>query len=398
MKIAKLPSFVDQPVLLSKLNNHMPALLAGVGGAYWALDSWHSAEHKPKDQKKTVWLKNGIIIASTIAVTLAGTRFVKWRGTGGKFRLPISLKEGSPLIEIAPLNESIAKQKEAITKFLTSNADGAKDADVIKILKKAHDGEKAFSTDDIHILYEKLGAKDYKKNLAEDNPVRELFEELLPTPKNLTSKEIFSKIGALSLLGFIPVVGGVAGGVVADKVTGTGSKEKTSNKIKEGIYQYLANIFLCNVGAGAFLYASEKMSEKGMIKPPGPGKRLAIILSGIAITGVIGGSFIANLISKYLINPILDGKQAKDGKKGIYNERTPEALDIALHVDDIATAGVLAGFKWIEPALPFMYFISGYRAGIGYRNGHGHKRQRAAQQEQIAQIKGAKTAKAMATA
>ena len=34
-----------------------------------------------------------------------------------------------------------------------------------------------------------------------------------------------------------------------------------------------------------------------------------------------------------------------------------------------ATAGILSGFKWIEPALPFMYFISGYRAGIGYRNG-----------------------------
>ena len=45
-------------------------------------------------------------------------------------------------------------------------------------------------------------------------------------------------------------------------------------------------------------------------------------------------------------------------------------MDIALHADDIATAGILSGFKWIEPALPFMYFISGYRAGIGYRNGN----------------------------
>ena len=59
----------------------------------------------------------------------------------------------------------------------------------------------------------------------------------------------------------------------------------------------------------------------------------------------------------------------KKHHKGLYNERKPELLDMALHTDDIATAGVLSGFKWIEPMLPLMYTISGYRAGIGYRNG-----------------------------
>ena len=49
-------------------------------------------------------------------------------------------------------------------------------------------------------------------------------------------------------------------------------------------------------------------------------------------------------------------------------ERTPEVLDIGLHTDDIATVSLLSGLKWIEPALPLMYTISGYRAGIGYRN------------------------------
>ena len=52
----------------------------------------------------------------------------------------------------------------------------------------------------------------------------------------------------------------------------------------------------------------------------------------------------------------------------MYSERKPEALDIALHSDDLATAGVLSGLKWIEPALPIMYFVSGFRAGTGYRN------------------------------
>ncbi len=59
-----------------------------------------------------------------------------------------------------------------------------------------------------------------------------------------------------------------------------------------------------------------------------------------------------------------------NSKKGFYYERKPEALDISLHIDDIATIAVLSGLKWIEPALPILYSISGYRAGIGYRNGN----------------------------
>ena len=52
------------------------------------------------------------------------------------------------------------------------------------------------------------------------------------------------------------------------------------------------------------------------------------------------------------------------------SERTTEILDICLHSDDIATIAVMSGLKWMEPALPILYGISGYRAGIGYRNGH----------------------------
>jgi len=141
----------------------------------------------------------------------------------------------------------------------------------------------------------------------------------------------------------------------------------------------------------------------------------------------MGGSFVANLIGKKILDPIFDKKKnvdirpkqlsnpyfadslnvftskhkvferftterkrlafcnritpkqagncrnnnggfARKHHKDLYDERKPELLDMALHTDDIATAGVLSGFKWIEPMLPLMYTISGYRAGIGYRN------------------------------
>ena len=108
------------------------------------------------------------------------------------------------------------------------------------------------------------------------------------------------------------------------------------------------------------------MANAKIIKPLTPVKKLGVILAGITATGIIGGSAIANYLSKKFVNPLF--AQKKDRKEGLYSERKPEPLDVALHADDIATAGVLSGFKWIEPALPVMYFISGYRAGIGYRN------------------------------
>lgn len=160
-------------------------------------------------------------------------------------------------------------------------------------------------------------------------------------------------------------MGGVTGGIIADKATHTNNRKGTADKVKEGLYQYLANIFLCNVGAGTALFLSERLENAKKIKPLTPMKKLAVILTGITATGIIGGSYIANYVSKKCINPLFGEKKSD---KGIYSERKPEALDIALHADDIATAGILSGFKWIEPALPFMYFISGYRAGIGYRN------------------------------
>ena len=90
----------------------------------------------------------------------------------------------------------------------------------------------------------------------------------------------------------------------------------------------------------------------------------------------------ANYISKKIIDPIFcknDGEKNCNKEKKLYAERKPEALDIGLHIDDTATVAVLSGLSWIEPALPILYSISGYRAGIGYRNGeesHGHNHHR----------------------
>lgn len=67
-------------------------------------------------------------------------------------------------------------------------------------------------------------------------------------------------------------MGGVTGGIIADKATHTNNRKGTADKVKEGLYQYLANIFLCNVGAGTALFLSERLENAKKIKPLTPMK------------------------------------------------------------------------------------------------------------------------------
>ncbi|MEI7474909.1 MAG: hypothetical protein WCK67_09045 [bacterium] len=207
----------------------------------------------------------------------------------------------------------------------------------------------------------------------------DLVEKLIPSPEPHSVKQIFGEIFNLSMLGAIPVIGGISGGIIADKINSENIKEKIPDKIKEGFYQFFANIFLCNVGAGLALGGLEAISKIpdllknkfhinndsiNVLKMANTRLARAVgMIGGIALVGVIGGSNIANFIGKQIINPLLGIK--KENKN---DERKPELMDIALHSDNVATVGVLSGFKWIEPLLAVLYTISGYKAGIGYRN------------------------------
>ena len=341
MKIRTIAKYIDQPVILSKLHSNMPAVLAGTGAVTWGYETFHKNKHKHNQSQKA--FKNAITISSALGASYIGARGLKIRGK--------HIFKG--LLEYIPLEKTLKKQATAINTFLAN--ENINDKILTNTLSKAKN--RAFTLKDIEIINNRIPkTKTGKKFLA----------TILPEPDNLNSQEIFKEIKRLSLIGLIPVLGGVAGGISADIITGTQSKKSVANKIKEGIYQYLANIFLCNVGAGAALYTSEKLVSHKIIKPLTPLKKLGVIMAGITTTGILGGSIIANYISKKCIDPLF-GKRHHNSEN-IYSERKPEPLDIALHTDDIATAGVLSGFKWIEPALPIMYFISGYRAGIGYRN------------------------------
>lgn len=337
--LSVLGKYLDQPRLVGKFSNAVPALLIG-GGCGLVLD--HARKTTPDKRKKT-FIKDVAVLTGTIGSALLATRGLKPIKIDGK-----SIFKGfEGLSERINLREVKNEQTELVDEFLKENKVSEATKDILVKSK-----EKILKYSEVKAVFENLGKNQKGK---------EFLDKLIPNPENIDSKEIFSEIGRLSVMGLVPVLGGITGGVVGDKITEEKWKDKVPNKVKEGIYQYLANIFLCNVGAGVALALLEKANIKSK------SARAVGMISGILLTGVVLGSAMANFVGKKLVDPLMC-KNEHHHKK-LYEERKPEAIDIGLHVDDVATVAVLSGLKWIEPALPIMYSISGYRAGIGYRNG-----------------------------
>ena len=326
MNILKITGkYLDQPLLVAKFQKFVPLGLITGGTAYSAYEI--KKEKKEKKDKKTQSIKIGTTMLVTIASALLAPKLT------------------NKMFKINPKNIKSIKQENSnlVDEFVKTTK---LDKKTKKILEKSR--ETALSFKEIKSL-----CNDFK-----DGKKKEFLNKLIPEPENITSKDIFSEIGRLSILGLIPVIGGIFGGIMGDKLSHSNWKSNLPNKIKEGSYQYLANIFLCNVGAGVALGLMEKTQVTSK-----SGRALGMV-GGIVSTGIVGGSVLANMIGNKLINPMFGEKS----QNGVYSERKPEALDIGLHTDDIATVAVMSGLKWIEPALPIMYSISGYRAGIGYRN------------------------------
>lgn len=322
--------FLDQPLLISKLDKTMPKIM-GIGAGMLLLKDAHDTfvkqnDPQKKEEKKKNFTKKAIVMTASVASALMAPKVAS----------KITKRAGLPHVD-----EVVQKNKELIDNFIQKNE---LDEKTINILNKAK--QKVLSYTDVKTLIEKF--KNNKNG-------KEFINKLIPDPENIKAKDIMSEIGFLSVYGAVPVVGGILGGIGADVATKENYKEKMPDKINEGLYQYLANIFMCNIGAAGALGILEKMGITSK------SARAAGMTAGIVATGVLGGSKIANVISEKVISPIVQPDKKPQ-------ERKPEAMDLCLHTDDIATVSLLSGLKWIEPSLPILYSVSGYKSGIGYRN------------------------------
>lgn len=332
--------YLDQPRLVAKFSKTVPAILIGGGAAY----AFVQVNKAPEEEKRKELIKSASALTGTILSALAATRGIPKLKIGEK----VIFKGFKGLSEHIH-EHSHLHNMDFVDDFIQTHP---------SISEKTHQSLIKSKKNILNICE----IKQVFEELKNKSGGQKFLDELVPNPEEIDSKHIFGEIKRLSLMGLIPVLGGITGGIIGDKLTEKEWKEKIPDKIKEGTYQYLANIFLCNVGAGAALWALERAKIQSKT-----GRAIGMI-AGIILAGVVFGSAIANLIGKTFIDPLI-GQHHKEEKDCIYSERKPEALDVSLHIDDVATVAVMSGLKWIEPALPILYSISGYRAGIGYRNG-----------------------------
>lgn len=379
---AVLGKFLDQPNLLSTFQKAVPAVLT-LGGAGFL---WHEVNKAPKEDKRKTFIKTTAVLTGTIISAVAApkltSKIMKKLSSAGKSHVHHNHEHvhthkhthtnvhqhshGHGHGHTCSHNHNhdglnLYEYKENIEHFIKENQLSKEVKNYLELAKN-----KILSPKKIKAVYEEAQKTEEGKAF---------LDRFIPNPHDIGYEHIFKEdIPRLSILGLFPVLGGIAGGIAGDRITEKDWKDKIPDKIKEGSYQYLANIFLCNVGAGAALWGMKKVGINSRWA------RAVGMISGIILAGIVFGSTIANVIGKIFIDPLFKqnhkghshGHKHLHGKE-LYSERKPEALDFGLHVDDVATVAVMSGLKWIEPALPILYSISGYRAGIGYRNGKTEK-------------------------
>jgi hypothetical protein len=228
------------------------------------------------------------------------------------------------------------------------------------------------------IRKEKKTPKDFQELLAKLGP--EQFKKLaLPDDAGETFWEAFKDdLGELKTFGAIggfPVLGGLAGGLLADKITG--AKGGAADKVKESVFQFISNIFF-PVATGAFGISLLNVSaiKTHIVKD---GLRKQLIRSGVVgasiAAGIATGMVVANKFGEKVLDPLF-GTPPKD-KTLTGTERKADLFDVSMHADDLPTVLVIAGVKIIGPFLPFLFGMSGWRAGTGFRSNKKHAKQAA---------------------
>lgn len=185
-------------------------------------------------------------------------------------------------------------------------------------------------------------------------------------------------------VGGVIVLAGMAGGLLHSLLFEPEARQKRQNIVQEGIFQFIANIALCAVGATGGMKLANMMGLKGKQLPlPKAMGRLGLILGGLSV-GIFGGAALANTLGRHYINPLLNWWEKRQTGLTLADalrqpkerdNRQVESLDYLLHVDDLPMGLAIAGVQFFEPVIPVFFAFSAWRAGKGYRNVHHHSRE-----------------------
>ncbi len=363
--------YLDQPNVVRSYSKVAGATGVVGLGALMGYDAWKA---QPQERKK-VLVRDGIVLGSTALGTLAAASVLM---------KPPSLK----LIqhEMKELGEKLLQYKDqypAIQSFLKAKPFKERQQlnfgelkDLIKGMRATEKLDKASIEKDLNELLP-LGENEVLEGKGWEL-VKAIRQKLTKVEQKgdiqERSGELWKMLNFFSV-GLASVISGGLGGVLANKVNHVQDPDATVNMCKEGIFQFVANIALCAVGASVGLVAVELPKVQQALQKFGPtGARVGkfgIIGTGLSL-GILGGGKIANQLGTKVVNPFFDKMQGKAPQPQASPEkRRIEFADAILHVDDLPTALALAGMEIMEPFIPLFFAFSGYRTGIGYRNHEG---------------------------
>lgn len=361
--------YLDQPNVVRSANKIAGFTgLAGVG----TLMGYDALKAQPQDRKQTL-IRDGIVLSSTALGTVAAAS-VLMRPPGKKL-IEYEMKE---------LGEKLAQYKDtypAIKNWLANSSFHSKQQLGVRDFKTLIEGIQGHQKVSQEVRNQHLNTIF---PMGDSEPLQYERWHQLPSAiwkklaKIETKGELQERTGEgwkmLSFFstGLASVVSGLLGGMAANQVNHVTDRDATVNMCKEGIFQFIANIALCAVGASAGLVAVElPVVHKGLQKLGPVGARLGkfgMIGTGLSL-GILGGGKIANALGQKVVNPLFDKMQGKAPELNPKPEkRRVEFADAILHLDDLPTALALAGMEIMEPFIPIFFAFSGYRTGIGYRN------------------------------
>lgn len=377
-------NYIDQASIVQKsgrpVNWMMITAASGVTG-------YHAWKAQPEERKKVI-TRDALVLSAAVGGTMfAAGGLAAFRQLFNSGFVPTVAKDAPVLKKFIlqgakPLHDEGEKLAEHAKEYLKKIKGGDEDkihSELQKFLEEKIDKLKddyTFSRDELGEIYDNV--KKY-----EPEKVSKIFTKLFSDDDGLGAevKEAMEFFG----IGLAGVLSGIGGGLLANKINELKDPEKTPDMVKEGIFQFVANIGMCAVGAGSALALmspdewAPKISEK-LRKPAekvteffheSAGSkvyRFGGVLAGLSV-GILGGAHIANYVGRHYVNPVLDKIQGKESKPPEEQEkRHIEGMDMVLHVDDIPTAAAIAGTAILGPWIMPFFPVSGYRAGIGYRN------------------------------
>jgi hypothetical protein len=358
--------FIEQPALIRKIAVGTGAIgLLGTG----ALVANDLKTAQPGEARRKMMVRDAIILGATGLGTVLAT------------------KKFMPLPSKAEAMEEVAKLGETLKNY------GEKYVDLLQ-LDAFKNGKTHLSREEFAKVVAALKERGGKDELNEVLPVggdmtevKRFRDQLTEMVRRAGQKDTTGKVmeddgelvamGRFFTVGLASVLSGLVGGIISNKVNKVKDPNATANMIKEGCFQFIANIALCAVGASAALVTMKVPPVAKQIAKLGAFSRVvrtAGIMVGLSL-GIFGGGVIANILGQRFINPLVDrlngGAANPSGQAG--GKRKIEFADAILHLDDLPTVLALAGFAAVEPILPWFFAFSGYRTAIGYRNDESSK-------------------------